>query len=165
MTGFQHCDMIYNGTHHFKPDQCWSGVAQSRIYIWQVISSTLLNHQRRLDAFNNPLLQKVHWGLLVDSSFFSLSSFLICCCCLRCIVILWSPWVNIWSLYFCHFVHVSLDFLVIEMCLLLSAGQIKQNFPLFHLVLYCKLRPFVSKIIEIFEYSRQKYFFAPRKIV
>ena len=94
--------MIYNGTHHFKPDQCWSGVARSRIYIWQVISSTLLNHQRRLDAFNNPLLQKVHWGLLVDSSFFSLSSFLICCCCLRCIVILWSPWVNIWSLYFCH---------------------------------------------------------------
>ena len=147
--------MIYNGTHHFKPDQCWSGVAQSRIYFWQVISSTLLNHQRRLDAFNNPLLQKVHWGLLVDSPFFSLSSFLICCCCLRCIVILWSPWVNIWSLYFCHLLFPCFPWFSgnWNVSTIISRTN-KTEFPPFSLSLVLQ-----TQTIEVFEYSRQKYFF------
>ncbi len=66
--------------------------SQRRIYIWQVISSTLLNHQRRLDAFNNPLPQK---SSLRPSGLFSFKFVLFVAVVALHPVILWSPWVNI----------------------------------------------------------------------
>ena len=103
--------------------------SQSRIYIWQVISSTLLNHQRRLDAFNNPLLQK---SSLRPSGLFSFKFvlFVAVVASRYFMVALGKYLIVVLSAFFLVF----LDFLVIEMCPRqdnLSAGQITENFPFF----------------------------------